>query len=57
MRASRTWILSAWRTTLAGPQRDALYNNPDVQRRGLQSDLGSFPVYPVAGISVDYRFF
>jgi hypothetical protein len=43
-------------TTLSGAQRDALYNNLDVQRRGLQSDLGSFPVYPVAGISVDYRF-
>jgi hypothetical protein len=43
-------------TTLAGAQRNALYNNLDVQRRGLQSDLGSFPVYPVAGISVDYRF-
>jgi hypothetical protein len=43
-------------TTLTGAQRDTLYNNLDVQRRGLQSDLASFPVYPVAGISVDYRF-
>ena len=43
-------------TTLHGAQRDALYNNLDVQRRGLQSDLASLPVYPVVGITVDYRF-
>jgi len=43
-------------TTLYGAQRNALYNNLDIQRRGLQSDLASLPVYPVVGISVDYRF-
>lgn len=43
-------------TTLAGAQRDALYDNLDTQRRKLQSDLSSVPLYPVAGISVDYRF-
>jgi hypothetical protein len=43
-------------TTLYGAQRDALYNNLDIQRRGLQSHLASLPIYPVVGISVDYRF-
>ena len=43
-------------TTLTGAQRDALYNNLDIQRHGLQHDLSSFPVYPVVGFSVDYRF-
>jgi hypothetical protein len=43
-------------TTLTGAQRNTLYNNLDSQRRGLQSDLASWPVYPVVGISVDYRF-
>jgi hypothetical protein len=43
-------------TTLTGAQRDALYSNLDTQRRGLQNDLSSLPLYPVVGISVDYRF-
>ena len=43
-------------TTLTGAQRNTLHNNLDSQRRGLQSDLASWPVYPVVGISVDYRF-
>jgi hypothetical protein len=43
-------------TTLTGAQRDALYSNLDTQRLRLQGDLSSLPVYPVAGISVDYRF-
>ncbi len=43
-------------TTLSGAQRNALYDNLDVQRRGLQNDLSSLPLYPVVGISVDYRF-
>jgi hypothetical protein len=43
-------------TTLTGAQRDALYNNLDVQRRRVQNDLSFLAFYPVAGISVDYRF-
>jgi len=43
-------------TTLTGAQRDTLYDNLDTQRRGLENHLSSLPVYPVAGVSVDYRF-